>query len=359
MVSASLFYWFFYSLEVNPVLQYSVLIFSFPFLFFILFGHIGELSSKSKTIGLIILTPILLLSLIFGREYYTLFYQSPYEGIVDQTQEFQEENSNKAISIIDSNDKFTNYYVNKKEEKFPYHIIQDFSSRKELVSFLDTIKDSNLSYGSLSLSDALLPAIFIDYFPALKSKVVYSQGNYYEFSKEGTSNVKLYRDAVWENDFNGWTDKWSVKKESVGKMASSQNGHVFSFFEGQEWGLSFEIELDELVLEQNDLIDIRLDVTSVNDVDELIIVSEIIDEDVKYHWKSTSNHEYRGVKDSSSYRMYHTIKLSDNTLGNNKKILKVYCWNKGKTPIIVDDVSIKVRIGNPIIYGLLREIQKN
>lgn len=359
---------FFYSIKVNPVLQYSVLIFSFPFLFFILFGHLGELSSKRKAIGLIVLTPLLIASLVFGREYYTLFYQSPYEGIVNNTFHFQEgKKATSGMSIINSNKKFTKYYVNKVEEEFSYvnfgefnyYEIDKFTSRKELISLLDTSKENNLSYGSLSLSDAAIPAIIYDYFPVLRTKVDYNQGNYFEFSKNGNNSEDVYRSKSFENTFGEDQNLWTIKETSIFLLDSLNEIYAFKFSNGQEWGLSFEVDFDTLGVSKNDLIDIRLDIKSVGEEDELLIVTEIIDDKVKHDWRATSNKEFRLGEDSSIYRMYHSLKLSDINLQDKDKRLKVYCWNKGKSPIIVTRISIKIRIGNPIIYGLLKEIKKN
>src|SRR5690554_7189323 len=59
---------YFYSINVNAVLQYSVLIFSFTYLLFLLFGHLPNCSPKTNLIlvALILLTGTL--SLVYERD---------------------------------------------------------------------------------------------------------------------------------------------------------------------------------------------------------------------------------------------------------------------------------------------------
>lgn len=349
---------YFYSIKVNPVLQYSVLIFSFPFLFFILFGHLNDMSTKWKGIALLILTPVLLYTLINDREYYTLFYNSPYQSMVSYTQQFQEEGNDKdAVSIIDSNDEITDYYVERIPEGISYFTMEKSPNRKDLLSFLQSEDISALSYGSITLSDAMIPSIIYDYLPVLNKKVDFNQGNYLEFSSRGDNGIEMYRPISYNNSFDKEEEFWKVNNKSFSLMDTISNESVFEFKEGQEWGVSFEIDFDKLEVHENDLIDIRLDIKSWSADDEMLIVSEIYDEHKEYDWRASSNREFKSGLNSAAYRMYHTIKLSDLNLPSSKgKTLKIYCWNKGKTNITVDDFSIRIRIGNPVIYGLLRDI---
>jgi uncharacterized membrane protein len=351
---------YFYSVEVNPVLQYSVLIFSFPFLFFILFGHLPEINSKWKAIILVILLPILLYTLVVDREYYKLFYESRYEGMVLNTFEFQQRiEGEKFVSILDSEKKINDYYIARKAEGLSYLAMDSFENKSEFIRFLIANDYKHISFGANSLSTPVLPAIIYDHVPSLEKSVNYLQGSYYEFSKNGKEAIDLYRPLEFLNDFESEKDHWLFKDNAIILLDSLANNHAFKFHNGKEWGLSFIVDLDDLNIKENDFIDIRLDVINGNENDELLIVSELIDQYEKYDWRSSSSREYAKVDSSGSFRMYHSIKLSDLTIPASGTQLKVYCWNRAKTAILVDDFSIKVRIGNPIVYGLLQEFESD
>jgi hypothetical protein len=347
---------YFYSVKVNPVLQYSVLLFTFPFLFFILFGHINDLSNKWKLGIIIVITPILVYTLIYDRQYYHLFYNSPYQGIVENSISFQQRNEeNDGVSIIDSDIQISEYFIDKEDPNLDYIFADEFASTRDFISFLQDNEQSTLSLGAITSSDPKLPFIIYDYLPHLSKRIDYNQANYYEFSKNETINIPLYREKAFLNSFDILSDYWSFSMKTV--IQDSIGNRVFAFQEEQEWGLLFEIKLDELIEHENDVIDIQLDLKSADQKDELLIVSEILDEKNKYDWRSSSSRDFFET-DGKEYRMYHSIKLSDIPYPKKTALLKIYCWNKGKTPITIDDFNIKVRIGNPVLYGLLRKIQQ-
>ena len=76
---------YFYSVKVNPVLQYSTLIFVFPFLLMFLFSFIKEMRAKFKIVITIIILGCTSCTLIFQRKHYSVFYKEPNEQMVLNT----------------------------------------------------------------------------------------------------------------------------------------------------------------------------------------------------------------------------------------------------------------------------------
>lgn len=61
--------------------------------------------------------------------------------------------------------------------------------------------------------------------------------------------------------------------------------------------------------------------------------------------------------DSSDWTIvHHSIKLSDIYLNHDNIVLKTYIWNKSRKNFVIKDFEIKLRKGNPIIYGLYEKI---
>jgi len=70
---------YFYSVYRNPVLQYSVLIFSFPFLLFFIFSFFRTLKAAANFLLILIVMSTSCYALIFERKHYEIFYKQPIE----------------------------------------------------------------------------------------------------------------------------------------------------------------------------------------------------------------------------------------------------------------------------------------
>jgi len=94
-----------YSVKVNSVLQYSVLIFSFPFLFLAVFGHLKNQKVWLNGVLVLLIASVSIFTLAFNRKHFSLLYNSHYEQIV----------ADAALhptipKLVDSHHEITEYY---------------------------------------------------------------------------------------------------------------------------------------------------------------------------------------------------------------------------------------------------------
>ena len=356
---------YYYSIYFNPVIQYSVLIFSFPFFLLFLFAFVKDVNDKMRVLLIVISLPILLFTTLQQRQYYKLFYHSPYKEVIDETIAFNELNVEKKRSLIDSHRQISEYYFSKNNADQTIAYLDDFIDRPSLIEFIKNEEINSLSYGMDALADPVVPLILYDHFPILERKINYNQGNFYIFSKreyekdKGLSKEKMYRRLISYNDFEAKAEDWNYEESHCVFEDTLSQSLCYEFEKGQEWGVAFEIAFDSIGSMKNDLIDITLDVLSYSDNDELLIVSELYTNEERIDWRATSIKEYAPEEEvQTTFRVYHSIKLSDIKIPKKGAMLKIYAWNKGKTKVKIDNFSIKLRMGNPIFYGLLNEIEK-
>ena len=109
-------YW--YSVHVDPVLQQSCLIFSFPFLVLTACSLIGENFNPLRISSVIVYSTAMVLSLIFVRKHYTIIYKSIFESgvktLIDCNEKYGEEN---VCGFLNYKNKFIEYYENKYSKK--------------------------------------------------------------------------------------------------------------------------------------------------------------------------------------------------------------------------------------------------
>ena len=152
------------------------------------------------------------------------------------------------------------------------------------------------------------------------------------------------------------SNKWSsIDQNNIIRDLNFNRNNCYKITNDIEWGPTFSMPLKKMIRNENNFIDISLKVKSKEDINEIILVGTL-DSDLKnIYWSGCNTKDY--IIDSSSssewIKVHLTIKLSDVKLNNNNNIIfKTFIWNKCRKNIIIDDYSVKIRNGNPYIYGL-------
>lgn len=104
---------FVYSRLVNPVLQHSVLVFSFPFLLFFLFSFMEPVMNRRMLAAMVVLFLIAIFSLVIEKKYYNTQHFGEFRGIAAKVAEWDRqlgrENITRAINV--NNPWYIHYYL--------------------------------------------------------------------------------------------------------------------------------------------------------------------------------------------------------------------------------------------------------
>lgn len=348
---------FFYSKYVNAILQFSMLLFTFPFLFFVLFGHFKPQKFKTNLMLVLVILCANIFSLVQGRKHYTVTYKSPYREMVVDHQQAQKTHKS-VISILDSHREITLYYHQQTGIDSNYTWFDSFSSMKEFSRYVEAQSKTHqhLYLGAFSSNNPLTVPVIQQHFPTLVWQRNYAGATSYLFSTAPNDKQEVFDQLDFEAEASGnWSpiDKnWTIDSiKYAGEKAYLMNEH-------QEYSFSFTKPLNYLLTHENNFIDISLKAYCLNSYEDIAIVATLDDKGETTHWGGTNFNTF--VSDSLEWTtITHSIKVSDLLVVKNNLQLKVYIWNSGKRTFVVDDFKIVVRQGNPLIYGLLEKIDLN
>ena len=351
---------FFYSRLVNPVLRYSVLIFSFPFLYFVLFGFIKEQSAKKNFIIVLAILSLNTVTLVYGRQYYKLFYNSPYEHILLDHQDALNNHSN-TISVIDSHKEISQYYLVKDKLDRNFVWFDTFSNEGELITFLK--KQAKISdylyFGCLQFNKAVTIPIIQDYFPNMVWQRNYAGGTTYLFSKEEQANNE--NEFVSILDFETDASKpWRlIDQDRIIDSISASGNKSYQFAGDSTKGSPvFKIPIEQIITNKNDFIDVSVKALVQDSISKILLVAELKSGEKRIHWGATPFDKFTANYTSDGWiTVHHSIKLSDIPLNYTNIQLKISVWNFGKRTFLVDDFTIRLRKGNPVLYGLFEKIE--
>lgn len=347
---------FLYSKFVSPVVQYSVLIFSFPFLLFFIFSFYKQLSLWFK-LGLVAFILVANIStLVVSRQHYDIFYKQPFKEYAIKTANFLAKHDVEDVTIVfQDNPVYINHYFSKLNSGTEF--VSLYEKDMSPSEFRRIITESDSEYlicGALPLVN--LP-IVKEYFPKLEVKDFGFTYEYYIFSREESMpKESLAYDPVFSNhmDFENEKENWNIS------MCAAQDSahHGLCLIDSTlEWGPKFEYALRDITTSRYEIIDIALDFKAGNQGQ---LVCEIWKDSELLFWRSSQLPDFY---DSTPGREWQKVYLSLRLSSLFKKdkdmsdcTLKVYYWNNAKSNIVLDNFSIQSREGNPYAFALVEAI---
>ncbi len=335
-----------YSIRVNSVLQYSVLIFGFPFALIALFGVLKQQKPMFNLIMVAIILFFSITSLTGARKHYQLVTTPHYKHILTDMDSAKVYGD--VLYLVDSHRKISAYYKNKFEHNTPFYWLDEFKSELELREFLEIRKDSfhAVYVGAWSNTNPNFIPVIQEFYPNKKWQNNYVGGCTQLFSNYNYRSEYVITHFPKSDDRSGW----SVPNKSMVSEAYAPSRRYCTLDSLSEWSPSFSRKLDSMYLGDNSFIDISVQV-KLDNQSRYSLVAVIEGEEGNIHW-SEMDFGRLVNRDSLDYQwVHHSIKLSDINWQNKNAEFKTFVWNKDKDSLEFKDFTVRRRIGNPYQYG--------
>lgn len=346
---------YFYSVYVNSVLQFSVLIFSHAFLYLFVWSMIKPQKPVINLLLVISIVTMNIFSLIYQRKHYQLFYHSPFKEVLLDYQKLGNI-QNQTLSIIDTDPENKHYYLNKLPIDSSFIAFDKIENELDLIALLqqNCSQMKYLYFGCQSNNPAITVPIIQQFYPTMVWQKNYAGGTSYLFSKEGTKVPSHLAFHDFETKQAPFFSELNEKFLTDTLRFSGKHSYVMN--STQEWSVVFSAPLQSVINHENNFIDISIRVFVTQPFTDAILAASIESGGKTIHWNGTSFNKFiTPDKDSTWIMIHHSIKLSDAKLVNRSMQLKAYVWNLKHQNFIIDDFSVSVRTGNPYIYGLLED----
>ncbi|MEE9461767.1 MAG: hypothetical protein V3V53_08035, partial [Bacteroidales bacterium] len=307
-----------------------------------------------KYLAVPLISLVLILTLIYGRQYYSLFYQSRFKHLIlDTEQTLSKYGADNCLVIMDSHKKISDYYYDALDIRFDHFHYDDFTHRNEFIDLLKNIEKDYLSLAVDSRTDLALPGIIMQYFPNIILKKDYFGGNYYLFSKNGLS-MKGSLLFTSGNGLSGEEPGWSAITDSLLLDSAGIYGSpAYLMSVRQEFSPTFSHPLWELVNQKNDMIDVSVTIRNRDSLNQSLLVLGIIGKHGLVEWTASHFQDYDPGK-GDWYTVHHTFRTTQNPHRKNLQV-NVYIWNRDKINFLSADFIVRSRKGNPVLYGLMEK----
>ena len=351
-----------YSALRSPVLQYSVVLFSFPYLLIGALAGLRHLKFMQGVAVACVASGVSLFTLDNVRQHYTVFNQSKYEAIVRGTEEAE---GKGALAIVDLPPEVMEFYRKLwciAPARAPF-----VNLRYRAVSVLDSVlrasKASSIFYGQTTQAEPENVAKVQARFPFLIERHDRYEGQTFIFAARPDagaldditiSQVKTpeaLQAEGWEVDA-GIPLVNDTTVASYGGLAPERWD-----FTGYEYGALYDGPVDELARGPNDVIEVRADITSADPASDMSLVVELKDGDSTRFYRASQMSD--ALRSGNNITLIAAVKLADMP-GHGKGLrLRTYLYNPARKKALISSLGLRVREGNPVLYGLFQPIAGN
>ncbi|MCX6284846.1 MAG: glycosyltransferase family 39 protein [Bacteroidetes bacterium] len=358
------FLWFFiplltgflYSVYINPVLQYSVLIFSFPFLLLLMFFYADAGRPWQKCILVTVCALVIIPSLVSERKHYQLFYNSPYREIVVEAKHASDSLGRlNCFILLDSHRRFTDYYLDKPGMKgFHISCVHDVLEPPVIGNILDTCTARYFIYGCISNSSW-------DDYPLIRARYPYlmvhkrlNEGDFYVFARDSIKGLDEYyfsSTADFILNSSGWIN---LNQANAWYSVLDLKTPIYSIDSSLEFSPIFRGSLRDISRHKNDIIDLCAEVETGDKFTEAYLQLGIYQKEKLLSFQSAS---IKAGKTGEFKRIFCSYRLADTDWRHHFLNVQGFIWNPKKQDLIIRGMSFRIRHGNPYLYGLYRKIE--
>ena len=341
-----------YSIYINPVIQYSVLIFSFPYFILFIFASANKIPDWFCFGLVILILSINIFNLVNNRRHYEILSKQPFD-VTAQILSEESKNREPTFCIFDVPESYQLYYFNKYEISSPaYLCIYDQNIKmQQLDSLLSIRKEKQILF--TGLPPAYFQLIKQHYPFTIKRLDSYTMESYL-MSKDSSLAKEPQVTFVSSTQFKFHDQKWSINPNRL--ETDSLGESLYLYTEKQEWGFSYKDSLKNWM--ENSIIDLSANITIEDQPSKAVWVSTINKKDSSIIWRGQ---EIEAIPLSSKkqymvFQSYDTqvFGISDNW---NQLTFETYLWNKGLESIKIREIKIQLRRQNPIRYGLFSDLK--
>ncbi|MCX6280552.1 MAG: glycosyltransferase family 39 protein [Bacteroidetes bacterium] len=347
---------FLYSVYVNPVLQYSVLIFSFPFLLLLMFFYADAVKSWQKCILVALCSLVIIPSLIFERKHYRLFYHSQYkEIVVDAKHAADSLGRSNCFILLDSHRSFTRYYLEQAGMKnFRVDCIHDLFEPPVISEIVDTCKARYFVYGCISNSKWEDYPVIQSKFPFIFVHQKINEGDFYVFSKDslsGSSEYYFSSRADFVSNSSGWENFLPAYIRPIGGGLETP---VLRMDSSLQFSPIFRGSIRDICRHKNDIIDLCAEVQTTEGFSEAYLQIGLYQKENLLSFQSAS---IKAGKPGEFRRIFCSYRLADIDWSHHFLNIRGFIWNPKKQDLIIRGMTFRIRHGNPYLYGLYRKIK--
>jgi len=334
---------YFYSIWRNPILQYSILLFSFPFLILFFFSFTANLNNKLKIIALVAFTLFGTIQTVFLNRFYQLQHFGEFKDVAAKIAAWNHEFGKENITntIIANAPFYIHYYLDKENPgiKFKQYENQGGKDLLALKKIVDKSQTPYFVHAWTKPCPADLEDIILTKFPCILQKTNYSglsEATLYSRSFSGNCLIMPLPAKVIENNFDAGL-MWGGSEANLDSNIVYSGKFSYKLDAANEYSPAFKGSLADFNIGKSDQIKVSLMAFSPDSLTNMPIVISV-ENAAKGGYIWASSHIENFIVPQKWGQAFFNFEMPEFLSPDD--ILKIYIWNPEKKVIYLDDIEI-------------------
>ena len=301
---------FVYSMLREPIIQFSTLLFCYPFLIIAAFSIFrnNTMNYSQTVIAVLALLFIGSMTLVVNRRHYELMYHQGYDQIALRMQQDNERYQDIRFATFTESAKVPEFYQN--QTNVTNRVIYDYDNPiSDFREWLRNDSTEKIGFGSTDFVSPDWEVLAAAYYPWLLQKDTWFTSGY----------LTLSRDSI---------------PGAVHLMSPMDVAPLY--FQNSEWGKSIFIQGDSLDA-NTDILGIAATIQSNDTIHHCAIIMEVRDAvtDSLLLWQGGT--EKNGLLLPGENQLANAVRFDKKKFPPQGKKIKIYLWNQGKGTMIAKD----------------------
>ncbi|MDP6909183.1 MAG: glycosyltransferase family 39 protein, partial [Flavobacteriales bacterium] len=321
---------FSYSKWINPVMQNSTLLFSFPFLLILFFSGWRDTKPLLTKVMAAIVIIILMLSTLIDKQFFKTNHFGVFKEVAENFVEWNEGIEHETLLVGDFNHPFyIHYYLDKLGDiKLDQYRTTDDYGLIRLKGLVESKPGEHLIYGWSTVNQlAEVECIIKEIFPEEIKRESYFNSETVLF-KRGDSPTP---DHIFKFEKN---ERWNFSQNAV--VEDSLNGKSILISSENPYGPSVTLRVSELESQGFTELVVRVECQVSDNNSALQMVYEQANEDGGYAWESDRFSKQFDI-DGPKWGVFH-YELKPSV--SEADVLKIYPWLPEGNPAVLTTMQI-------------------
>lgn len=320
---------FVYSLLREPIIQYSTMLFCYPFLVLAAFSlYRNNTMTMSQTA--IIIAAILFIgasSLVVNRRHYDLMYHQGYDQIAARMQQDHDSLSDIRFATFTESAKVPEFY--QAQTNVSNRVIFDYDNDlADLRQWIQNGKSEKLGFGWTDYANPTWETQAVASYPWLLREDTWFTSRYLTLSRDSIAGAQRLLHPLAEQPFT---------------------------FSNMEWGKKYYIHGDSLD-SSTDAVGIIATIKAYDTIPNCVLVMEVRDVETDSVLLWQGNSEKTGTLLPGTNVLVNAIRFDEKRFPVNGTILKTYIWNPQKGTMIVTKMDYYCTKFNTKLTGLYQPL---